>query len=124
MRTTPRRIGNRLILSTCTSTLGVSSGLLSVFPVIHCPADAKFNYQLSEFNDPNFGRNNFTIRKVIAMNQHLKTYFLRRIKDSYADILYSIVISKNESDTRPRYAFFDADFHSTPFVWSRYTTNF
>jgi hypothetical protein len=32
MRTTPRRIGNRLILSTCTSTLGVSSGLLSVFP--------------------------------------------------------------------------------------------
>lgn len=79
---------------------------------IYIPTDAQFNYQLSEFKDPNFGKNNLAIRKVIAMNQYLEKNFLGQIKDASADILYSIVISKDMSDTRPRYAFSDVTFQS------------
>jgi hypothetical protein len=101
----------------------VSTVLLGVFHAIHYSTGAKFNYQLSTFNDKNFGKNNFAIRKVIAINAYLKEYYLRQIKDASTDILYSIVISKDESINRPRYAFFDATFHSmhASFVRPRYS---
>lgn len=85
--------------------------------IIYCPAGAKFNYQLSKFDDPNFGKNNLSIRKVSAINQYLETHFLGEIKDASTDILYSIVLSRDKSAARIRYAFSDATFHSM-FLWS------
>jgi len=111
-RTMPQKIGSRRKSGSCILILRASPRTTRRLLGINCLADAKFNYVLSTFNDKNFGNNHLTIAKVSATTKLILEHVLKEVRVTHADVLYSVVVSKDVSATRPRYAFFDVKFQS------------
>lgn len=93
----------QLVLDFCSMLSCIYWMVIPAFLRLH--TGAQFKFDLSQFNDPSFGNNCLSIKKVAAAIYYVKGHYFKNITDESANVLHSVPRSGS-------YPVFDqVDFH-------------